>query len=252
MTFLLTLLIAVEPMTPEEHYRRALENRADARLAQPHLIAAAEAWEARWDHGEHTPSIAVNAGRARALAGDLARAIRNLRRGLAQFPHDVELRQELDRARGKVLFPEVGELADCRPRATRSPFDRIPIPIVMIKTLALLLAGFGWWQIYRGSGQRQLSTIVVGVVVVVIGIVMFGSIRRDELRQRDEWQSNVVIAVRATDVRSGNAVEYPRRVDGKLPAGAEARRLTERGGWIQVELPNGTIGWIREEDLLDS
>ncbi len=42
----------------------------------------------------------------------------------------------------------------------------------------------------------------------------------------------------------GNSDEYPRRVEGRLPAGVELRVLGERGGWLHVELADGSAGWV--------
>ena len=29
-----------------------------------------------------------------------------------------------------------------------------------------------------------------------------------------------------------------------LPRGAEVRELARRGGWMQVEIPGGAVGWV--------
>ena len=33
-------------------------------------------------------------------------------------------------------------------------------------------------------------------------------------------------------------------LNAPLPAGAEVRELSRRGGWVQVELPGGAVGWL--------
>ncbi len=47
-------------------------------------------------------------------------------------------------------------------------------------------------------------------------------------------------------LRKGNAAEYPPRIEPALPKGAEVYELARRGGWVQVQLPGGMIGWIPE------
>jgi hypothetical protein len=53
-----------------------------------------------------------------------------------------------------------------------------------------------------------------------------------------------VVLANDVDLRKGNADAYPERLDAKLPRGVEARKLAERGGWIQVRLAGGVVGWI--------
>ena len=49
-------------------------------------------------------------------------------------------------------------------------------------------------------------------------------------------------------LRTGNGVSYPSRLT--LPAGAEVRERHRRGGWVQVELPGGGVGWVPASALL--
>jgi len=51
-------------------------------------------------------------------------------------------------------------------------------------------------------------------------------------------------------LRTGNGTEYPPRLDVALPRGAEVRRLFERGGWYQVELSGGPVGWLPREAVV--
>ena len=51
-------------------------------------------------------------------------------------------------------------------------------------------------------------------------------------------------------LRRGNAESYPPRLDPRLPRGVEARELTRRGGWVQVELAGGAAGWLPETIVL--
>ena len=80
-----------------ESYRAGLREQADAARAQPHFRRAAESFERAWDAGAQSPAIAGNMAQSRLLAGDLGLCIRNYRRGLQLFPHDLALRNGLDR-----------------------------------------------------------------------------------------------------------------------------------------------------------
>src|SRR5262249_59513811 len=60
---------------------------------------------------------------------------------------------------------------------------------------------------------------------------------RDEARRRGIVREDVAL-------RKGNATSYPARFAPKLPRGVEARELPRRGGWVQVELAGGAVGWL--------
>jgi hypothetical protein len=56
-----------------------------------------------------------------------------------------------------------------------------------------------------------------------------------------------VLVLTADEVlRTGNGPSYPARLDAPLPRGAEVRERARRGGWVQVELTGGAVGWVRE------
>jgi hypothetical protein len=54
----------------------------------------------------------------------------------------------------------------------------------------------------------------------------------------------VVILDDGVLLRKGDGLAYPPRYDTPLNRGAEARLLFERGGWLQVELAGGEVGWV--------
>ena len=74
------------------------------------------------------------------------------------------------------------------------------------------------------------------------------------LRIRAEEQIETVkpIVVITSDValRTGNGTAFPTRIDALLPHGAEVRELGRRGGWVQVELAGGAVGWVPASAVL--
>ena len=67
--------------------------------------------------------------------------------------------------------------------------------------------------------------------------------------------STAPLAVIADDgvlLRRGDGLSYPARYETPVNRGVEARVLTERRNWLQIELSGGEIGWVlREYVLLD-
>ena len=62
----------------------------------------------------------------------------------------------------------------------------------------------------------------------------------------------LVVLATDTTLRKGNAATYPAVFEAKLPRGVEARALAERGGWVQVLLTGGAVGWVPAASLVAS
>jgi hypothetical protein len=60
----------------------------------------------------------------------------------------------------------------------------------------------------------------------------------------------VVIARDGVLLRRGNGVVFPPRYDTPVNRGVEGRLRFERGGWVQIELSGGEIGWVPRAAVL--
>jgi hypothetical protein len=251
-------LVAVGSLLPNERgsadsglavadaaYQAGMAERADSGKARPHFVRAAEHYEAAWDRGMRTPAVARNMAQARYLAGDRGRCIAAYRRGLSVFLHDPDLRNGLAFARGRVEYPLVGDLAEmARPRDPPSLLDRLPASPVRAAAVALALWAFGWFVLARAWITAHGGLALSGGALVLAAILIGGWLGWEDARNRVRWsEPAAVVLAPGTDLRTGNSDEYPKRFDGRLPAGVELRVLGQRGGWLQVELADGTVGW---------
>jgi len=247
ISLLLALLLGMTPAEAEASYRAGLATRADSAVARPYFIEAAQGYEALWDGGDRSPGLACNMSQARLLAGDLGRAIRDYRRGLRANPRDPDLRRGLEYARGTVAYPltgDVGELA--RPRESMSVLNRVPVPIAQLIAGVAILAAVGWVTLARAAIVRRGGLALVGATLTVAATALGVGIWLEDARARNHWnEPTAVVLAPGTELRTGNSDEYPKRIDGRLPAGTEARVLGERGGWRHVELAGGIAGWVR-------
>jgi hypothetical protein len=252
ISLLLAALLGATPADAEASYRAGLAAQADATIARPHFIAAAEGFEAQWDRGSRSPGLAGNMAQARLLAGDVGRAIRNYRRGLRVFPHDPGLKRGLEFARGEVNYPLANDVRDlARPRETGSLLDRLPLTITRLIAGAAVLAAVGWVTLARAAIVRRGGLALVGATMVVgaTAVGIWGWVEDD--RARRHWGERTAVVVQGADLRMGNSEEYPKRIDGRLPAGTELRILGDRGGWLHVELGSGIAGWVRGDRAVE-
>jgi hypothetical protein len=236
----------------EAAYREGLAQRDDAAKARPHFINAAELYEAAWEAGEHTPAVARNMAQARYLAGELGACIRDYRLGLRQFPHDPDLRDGLSLAREQVTYSRTGDRADvARPRDAGSVLDRLSLSFIQLAGLAAAVAALGWLTLARAWVSARGGLALVGGLLVLIAAAAGGWLWWQDDQQRSRWAEPTAVVSTATDLRTGNSDEYPRRLDNRLPAGVELKVLGERGGWLHVELGGASVGWVLKARVVE-
>ncbi|HTU90829.1 MAG TPA: hypothetical protein VMF69_12190, partial [Gemmataceae bacterium] len=101
---------------------------------------------------------------------------------------------------------------------------------------------------------RRERLLTVGLLALLLAGVLSGwLLLRAEERHEREIHPLVVIARNGVLLRRGNSMVFPPRYDTPINRGIEGRLLFERGGWVQIELSGGEIGWVpREAVLVDS
>ena len=230
----------------EQAFAEGVAHRDDSATARRWFREAAAGYDALWRQGHRTPALAIARGRAHRLAGHLPRAVAALAAGHALARYDRPLQQELEDARSAVVYPLDGTLAaDCRPPPTAGVAAR------MAPAEAWLIA-LGLWAgaclaAARFAMTRNLRWVAAAAGCFV-GLAVLGGLWWDDARKHDPRP--VVVVTVDTTLRAGNADSYPARLDRPLPRGVEARELARRGGWVQVELAGGAVGWLPERTVI--
>jgi hypothetical protein len=228
----------------DHHFQMGTKFRDNRDTARKWFHEAARGYDDLWRRGLHNPALALNRSRAHRLAGDLPGAIAALHAGLAAARHDRTLQVELDDLRAAVSYPLDGELAgQCRPRPV------LTIGARMSPAEAYLAAGLLWLAACLGVARFAMTRTPWGLAFSAAALVGLGALGglwwHDWRYTRQETRPLVVVADEAL-LRRGNGASYPPRLEPRLPQGVEARELTRRGGWVQVELAGGAVGWLPE------
>lgn len=268
MSLLLAFSTIVFPATPDDYlngfahetdqgvlavtehaFEEGVKNRDDGTAARRWFDAAARGYEELWQRGYRNPKLARNRARSHRLAGDLPRAIAALHDGLAVARYDRDLQVELEEARSAVSYPLDGALAtECRTQTYRTIGSRMsPAEAFLITALLWLFVCFGLARFAMTLAPQWL--LVTGTCLVCLAIL--GGFWWHDWRQQSRATARPLVIVKEDVVlRRGNGESFPPRLDSRLPPGIEARVLSTRGGWVQVELAAGTAGWLPEGAVL--
>ena len=222
-----------------EWFAQGLARKANAREAQPCFARAAQAFDHDWQVGPRSPALAINRARAHTLAGDLPRAIVATRQGIAAYPTSVALRQTLETCHRTMSAP-----ADLPPPALPTWRRRFAsIDLILLSLAGSITLGFG---LLLSGGRGWLASVVgVGILsgTAAAGMMVL-------LEQRAESARMPIVLTEETVLRSGNGPSYPAKREGSLPRGCEAYERGRRGGWVQIELTNGMVGWVPQAIVL--
>jgi hypothetical protein len=204
-----------------------------------------------WRRGHHNPSLAINRAHAHRLSGNLPAAIVALSEGLAIARWNRPLQVALEEARSAVVYPVHTDLAaKCR-----------LAPATGIATRMSPLEGWGLgaiiWIVACAGVARFAMTRAAGWLVFsgvwFVALIVLGGFWLQDWRHRDnDHEHSKVVLTEDVFLRKGNADVFPVRLAEapRLPKGVEARELTRRGGWVQIQLACGIVGWIPETSVL--
>ncbi len=260
--FLILVLMHAVPAIPATMSDREVAERAEAEFqegvrlrptadkARPHFQSAAEYFDELRRRGAHNAALYRNLGNAYLLAGDLPHAILSYRRGLRLAPNDLALRDSLAEARERVVYPASGGLG--RPRS-----DARPPWLPHSRAEWLVISGgvcyvLAWACLTRWLMVRRGRLLVVGLIALLLAglLSVWLILRTREERGQDDASAGADRPRRRAAASGKWAGISAARYDTPINRGVEGRLLFERGGWVQIELAGGEIGWVPREAVL--
>jgi hypothetical protein len=240
----MTPVLLAAALLPADEFAAGVRLRADAAAARPHFAASAKLSDEAWANGDRSPAVARVRVAAHRLAGDLPRAVLAAREGLAVAPWDTGLQRLLELCRDGVTYPTPADPTErMRPappmglRYCVGPADQLVASAVVALLLAVGLAAR-----LTTRPPWDLPALAAGLFgLTALGVVGW-RVGADE--------PTPAVVTTPTVLRTGNADPYPPRVAAPLPRGAEVTVLGRRGGWLQVQLFGGAVGWVPEAAVL--
>lgn len=235
----------------ERAFAEGVESRGDSEKARAAFARSASGYDELWRRSHRNPELALNRANAHRLAGNLPAAILALHDGLAVSRWNRPLQVALGDARGAVAYPVTGDMA-----AQCKPTTRATIGTRVSALDAWAIGGVLWLVACAGVARFAMTRApswlaVAGGAVVALGVLGVLWLR-DSRHQERESEHPLVVVNTESLLRKGNGEAFPARIEPRLPRGVEARKLTERGGWVQVRLAGGVVGWLPASAVLTS
>ncbi len=229
-------------------FEAGVELRADATAARPHFAAAARGFDDWWNAGNRNPAVAANRAKAYFLAGDLPRGLVAVHEGLALFPWDADLQRTLAELRANVAYPNEPEPAErTRPDPPGGLRSRVsPGDLLLFAIAATIAVAAGITRRITTRDAWSIPVTILGIAGILGVAWMSWTISREETTA---LETPVAVVSEDTILRRGNAFSHPARLAFPLAAGTEIRILGDRGGWVQVQIPGGAIGWLPTSTL---
>jgi hypothetical protein len=230
---LANLIVLMLALSPVQAY-----NQGNRLYAQKDYAGAALAYEEALKVGPSTP-VLYNLGNALFKSGKIGRAILNYRRARYLDPRDADIAANLNFARN-YRVDKVLTVPSPFARALDEVFHRLS------RREAALLAAV----CFALAGLALAVWIVRRRTVFVIAASSFSALALFSFITQQVWSGEIderpaVVVVPEINAQSGPSEESKQIL--LLHDGTEVRIREARAGYVLVQLPGGSGGWIRKD-----
>jgi hypothetical protein len=120
------------------------------------------------------------------------------------------------------------------------------LPLRTRATVTMVGYGAFWLLLVAGQVWPRTRVRYPALACFALWVVLATSVALD-LPSRRGLASGVLVANNVV-VYKGNGEAYGPQFEQPLHEGVEFRVLEKRGGWIHIELADGSQGWVREQE----
>jgi tetratricopeptide (TPR) repeat protein len=209
------------------------------------FTSALNAFEAAGQGGIENAALYYNLGNTYYRLDSQGRAVADYRRAQMLDPRDEDIEVNLEFVRTMVGTRDtlaalgVQSPADI-PLNWLSPKDVQAVFYVAYYLLALAFLGL----LFLRGRPRRLSFYAL-IVLAVVAILSLSLSTHAQSRFRDS--SGAVVVNEEVELRSGPGNAFERIAT--LRDGVEVTLKSRSAMWVEVELPTGEVGWLRDIDI---
>ena len=231
-------------------FREGIAHRGDGRQARADFRRAAEYYGRLSAKFAQAPEVYLARGNAWLLAGDVAQAILAFHDGLRRFPSNERLRLALDHARSQVVYERPEDRVALAPRVDRYAAWKRWLAGWGAYAVALVSI-LGWFLASRWVATRRTSLLAGAGVVLAAAVAIAAAYFIEQRQHRRQLNEHLIVVTRPTTLYSGDGTAYPPRRESPLPSGVEAWVKHRREMWLQVELADGSLGWLPRSSVME-
>lgn len=210
-------------------------------------VGAIKLYEQLTNDGNFSPEVYFNLGNSYFKSGNVPRAIINYERGKKLAPEDEDINFNLKIASLKVVdridnVPEVFYKRWVRDLASIFPANTWSIAFVIIIWLVFMSSGF--YVMSNSSGLKKVS-FITGIVLSIFAISTYMLSARSYSISHVEEQAIVIsssVYVKSSPDEKGNDLFI-------LHEGTKVEVLEPFEGWKKIRIANGTIGWLKLNEI---
>lgn len=206
---------------------------------------SAAAFEALIAQGIQNPALYYNLANAYYRIGDVGRSVLNYRRAERLDPANTRIASNLQQARQRVTpFIEPAEQAQIQRQLF---FWHYSLSRDTRLWIGLWLSSLGWALLLVAVWLRRRAWGILGGIILLHGFGAASSVAVD-LRNESNTPSAVIVDAEPL-LRMGRGAGQDVALSEPLGPGIELRVLSERAGWLEIELVDGQTGWIPAEGV---
>jgi len=228
----------------------AAAGQADSPQAAQGFAVSANQFQSVVDSGVRNDRLYFNLANAYFQAGRPGQAIANYRRALRITPTEPLYYENLRFATEQAAPPD--RLARPFWQRFNDVLLRVIEPNQMKGIFAVAWVMFWITLAYRLVRRRRhaASSHPVAIKLLAAGLLLVAVIAGSSywLRVAEFRADGIAVLVGEAVVRQGDGEEFPVMTAVESAEGAIVAVLASRGGWMQVRLPDGTIGWVAQEN----
>ncbi len=250
---LATLLAPFQPTLSLDRTRRlaelafaaGVETRSDAATARRLFATAGAGFDMHWHDGNRSALLAVQRGRSHFLAGNLPMAVVAFRAGLRETPYDLDLLRGLAECRAAIPYPTPMKPDErLRPDPPSGWRHRVSEwDVFRLAALSAALVVIGLARRFTARDGWAIPVAVLGGVGALVCLVVALTLGAEASA---EVERPTLVVTAEVYLRKGNGLSHQPRIDATVPRGTELTERTRRGGWVQVEVAGGAVGWLPE------
>ena len=202
-------------------------------------------FEAIRDEGVRNATVYFNLANCYYRERQMGKAVANYRRALVLAPRDADARANLSLIRRSLGTADTtaayaGRRGGAPGLSLFSPRQLQAIFLIAYYLAAVFLLG----ALFLNSSLRRAAIYALAASILLAGLAF--ALSRHSISRLKSVAEAVVIVDRAA-LKSGPGSAFDEI--SALPDGLELRQRARSGMWVEVQLPTGEVGWVRDADI---